>query len=123
MQLNAGHLRKRLHQFKEAEGGEDARRAAVIKRLQAPPASCLPPVFPETDAPNSKIIHRAMAMRGRSAIEQVCKLQQSNRNSQIANIREALIDKSLSGNIQKAALEVSISALAPLNSLTFSDDS
>ncbi|GAP88312.1 putative transcription factor jumonji [Rosellinia necatrix] len=104
---------KRRQQFKATDPNhndaeEDVRRAAVIKRLQAPPACCLAPVFPGTNLPSSKVIRLAMAMRGRSAIAQVWKLHQSIRSGRSADISGALIDRSLSGNTQKAALDQGI---------------
>ncbi|PTB57007.1 hypothetical protein M431DRAFT_506746 [Trichoderma harzianum CBS 226.95] len=114
-QPELGHIRKRHQQSKtvdtiweHTEHDENARRAAVIKKLQAPPASCLIPIFQEGDLPCSKIVRLAMAMRGHSAISQVWRLYQSNNNSQFTNIRAALIDRTLTGNTQKMALDKGI---------------
>lgn len=99
-------------------GNEDARRTAVIKRLQAPPVSCQVPVFQATDPPKAKTVHLAMAMRGHSAISQVWKLQQSTPSRQCVDLSDALIDRSLIGDVQQAALDRGIAICTSANQQT-----
>lgn len=112
VQLNSARPQKRCQRTKVHSSdsyntniSEAARCAEVIKMLQAPPASCFAPKIAATSQPRSKIVHLAMAMRGRSAIAQMWKLQQGSQNDQFSDLREALIDRSLYGNTQQVALD------------------
>ncbi|KAL7894362.1 hypothetical protein HDV63DRAFT_412940 [Trichoderma sp. SZMC 28014] len=115
VQLNPARPRKRCQRMKapRSDGyntniSEVDRCAEVIKMLQAPPASCFAPIIAETSQPSSKIVHLAMAMRGRSAIAQMWQLQQAGQNDRFSDLREALIDRSLYGNTQQVALDKGI---------------
>ncbi|KAK5994699.1 Lysine-specific demethylase 4 [Cladobotryum mycophilum] len=86
----------------------DAKCAAVIKKLQAQPAGCLVPFCVQSNLPRAKILRLTMAMRGRSAIGQLWKLQENVRNGQRVDLSEALIDRSLNSDIQQMVLDKSI---------------
>lgn len=102
-QQRPGHKRR---QRKVSLGdGDDAQRASFVRQLSAQPASCLVPSFLATDPPKPNILRLASAMRSPRAVGQVCQIRQFLRNGPSAELNAALIDRKLTGQVSREALD------------------
>ncbi|KZZ88759.1 hypothetical protein AAL_07960 [Moelleriella libera RCEF 2490] len=84
---------------------DDAQRASCVRQLSAQPASCLVPAFLATDPPKPNILRLASAMRSPRAVGQVCQIRQFLRNGPSAELNAALIDRKLTGQVSREALD------------------